>query len=175
MGSTTTAPLTTQHSSPYTRSPSRSPQPRSPPTDTEKADMRQRLLMYPHQQDTDAGQAAYRHQIAQWSATWGGNDIVTHMTPVPLRLGTAAVCSGKCYRCGTHGHKGIQCPVPSGHANCLTQEESRWRVICAYMLGQPSRAQGTQVYLLDTETEMWQEWDRDGQHGDQGNGGGSAA
>ncbi|KAH9971584.1 hypothetical protein BGW80DRAFT_1174495 [Lactifluus volemus] len=89
--------------------------------------MRQRLLTYPHQQDTDAGQAAYRRQIAQWSATRGGNDIVTHTTPVPLRPGTAAVCSGECYRCGTHGHKGIQCPQTTLDITeaPITQEEGR--------------------------------------------------
>jgi hypothetical protein len=90
----------------------------------EKADMRQCLILYPHQPDTDAGQATYRCQLAQWLAIRAANDPVTCTTPVPLRLGTTVVCSRECYRCGTHGHRAALCLIPDGHVNQLTPEES---------------------------------------------------
>jgi hypothetical protein len=164
-----------QRPGPYTTGPATGPQLRAPATDVERADMRQRLQNYPHQADTDAGQTAYGCQMAQWTAGRGGNDLVTRKTPVPLRPGTAAVCSGECYRCGTHAHIAARCPVPQGHANHLSAEESRWRVLCASTLGQVNRATGVQVYLTGIEADTWQGWGDGEQDEEQGNEGGSAA
>ena len=37
---------------------------------------------------------------------------ITDQTPYPLKPGTATICLGECFRCGTHGHSGIDCPIP---------------------------------------------------------------
>jgi hypothetical protein len=174
-GGNTTAAPSPSRPGPYTTSAPRSPQQQAPATEAEKADMRQRLTTFLHQTDTDAGHATYRCQLAQWTAGRNSGDSITRGTPVPLRPGTAAVCTGECYRCGTHGHIGIQCPVPSGSANRLTPEESRWRAICTAVLGQANRLTGIQVHLVDMEMEVWQEWDGGAQHTESGNGEGSTA
>jgi hypothetical protein len=83
----------------------RNRQTRTPAMEAEKAAIQQRLKTYPHQPDTDAGRATYRRQIAQWTANRGTGDTVTDTTPVPLRPGTAAICSSECFKCGTHGHR----------------------------------------------------------------------
>jgi hypothetical protein len=155
----TTMALALRCPGPYTTSAPRNSALQPPAMEVEKVDMRQYLMLYPHQPDTDAGQATYRHQLAQWSAIRAANDPVTHVTLVPLRLGTAAVCSGECYRCGTHGHRVALCLIPDGHTNQLTPEESRWHVICTSVLGQTNRVAGSQVYLVASEMEVWQEWD----------------
>jgi hypothetical protein len=168
-----TTPSNQFRANPYTTSPVRAFQPRAPTTETEKAEIQQRLLTYPHQVNTDAGQAVYQRQLAQWAAGRGSNDIVTRATPVPLRPGTAPVCSGECYRCGTHGHRAGQCPVPDGHGNKLSAEESRWRVVCTGALGQVNRATGNLVYLVGDDAAAWQEWDGGNQQGEAGNEDGS--
>ncbi|KAG0701843.1 hypothetical protein DFH29DRAFT_757317, partial [Suillus ampliporus] len=54
--------------------------------------------------DTAAGQVAYEEQVRQWNSRWGNNSRCTEHTPYPLMPGTAQICSGECFRCGTHGH-----------------------------------------------------------------------
>jgi hypothetical protein len=120
----TTMALALRCPGPYMTSIPANPALRPSAMEAEKADMRQYLTLYPHQPDTDAGQATYRCQLAQWSAIRAANDPVTRTTPVPLGPGTAAVCSGECYRCGTHSHRVALCPIPDGHVNQLTPEES---------------------------------------------------
>ncbi|KIK23313.1 hypothetical protein PISMIDRAFT_69254, partial [Pisolithus microcarpus 441] len=50
------------------------------------------------------GWRAYQTQVMQWGRTHGKNTRVMEGTPFPLKPGTATICSGECYRCGTHGH-----------------------------------------------------------------------
>jgi hypothetical protein len=55
-----TTPSNQFRANPYTTSPVRAFQPRAPTTETEKAEIQQRLLTYPHQVNTDASQAVYQ-------------------------------------------------------------------------------------------------------------------
>ncbi|KAG1845765.1 hypothetical protein C8R48DRAFT_557079, partial [Suillus tomentosus] len=56
------------------------------------------------QPDTATGQAAYEEQLQQWRAKWGNRARCSKHTPFPLTPGTAQICSGECFKCGTHGH-----------------------------------------------------------------------
>ncbi|KAG0695522.1 hypothetical protein DFH29DRAFT_791797, partial [Suillus ampliporus] len=58
------------------------------------------------------GRIAYEEQIRQWFMTHGQNGRVTEFTPFPLRLGSAMVCSGECFKCSAHGHITVMCPAP---------------------------------------------------------------
>ncbi|KIK41122.1 hypothetical protein CY34DRAFT_49195, partial [Suillus luteus UH-Slu-Lm8-n1] len=64
------------------------------------------------QADTPNGQAAYEEQIRQWEMRWGRGARCTEQSPYPLTPGTAQICSGECFRCGAHGHIGLECQVP---------------------------------------------------------------
>jgi hypothetical protein len=110
----------------YVTNPSRTRQPRQQLTDAEKAELQQNLCKYPHQPNTDVGQAAYRRQLAEWIANRGPSNYITHATPIPLKLGTADICTSKCFKCGTHGHQAAWCKLPETHPNRLSREEATW-------------------------------------------------
>ncbi|KAG1853570.1 hypothetical protein C8R48DRAFT_560074, partial [Suillus tomentosus] len=59
--------------------------------------------------DTNAGRAAYLAQMSQWNARWGENTRVTPESGHPVKPGTAAICLGECFSCGTHGHSSKNC------------------------------------------------------------------
>jgi hypothetical protein len=148
---------------------------REPATDAEKAALQQHLRKYPQQPDTDSGRAAYQRQIAQWSASRGATDSITENTPVPLKPGAAAICSGECFRCGTHGHRAVQCQIPDDHPNHLRREESRWRAICGARLG-PINRTATEVFLVfDEQDAEQQEWEAAVTEQDKGKGEGLSA
>ncbi|KIM58952.1 hypothetical protein SCLCIDRAFT_27663 [Scleroderma citrinum Foug A] len=59
---------------------------------------------YEHHPQTAAGQQAHQAQVTQWFAQHGEQTCITESTPYPLMPGTASICSGKCFKCGTHEH-----------------------------------------------------------------------
>ncbi|KDQ57971.1 hypothetical protein JAAARDRAFT_112557, partial [Jaapia argillacea MUCL 33604] len=54
--------------------------------------------------DTEAGLAVYEVQMREWTHQYGQGTCVDHAKLYPLYPGTAGICTGKCYRCTTHGH-----------------------------------------------------------------------
>ncbi|KAG2742821.1 hypothetical protein P692DRAFT_201724556 [Suillus brevipes Sb2] len=118
------------------------------------------------EEPTDTGHAAYEEQLRQWVAKWGEGARCTERTPFPLTPGTAQICSGKCFRCGAHGHIGPACELPPDAQ--LPKSESIWRGLCTRILGTFNRGTAPQVnYMLDEAyiTEI----------AEQGNGSGSLA
>jgi hypothetical protein len=105
-----------------------------PPTQEERDLMRTHVNELVHQPDTQNGQTAYKEQIRQWETKWGRGTRCTEQSPYPLTPGTAQICLGECFRCGTHGHIGPECQVPI--EDQLPKNESIWR-------GQSTRILGT--------------------------------
>jgi hypothetical protein len=147
-GDNSTSAMTTEGKAPYMPNTARAWQPCPPPTEEEKAKVQKNLSKYPQQPDMNAGQATYRWQMAQWTASRGPTDPVTHATLVPHWPGTAMACTGECFKCGMHGHKEAACQVPQGHLNHLSHEEVCWRVICGTMLGPVNRPTAAQVHMV---------------------------
>ena len=172
-GEDQTVPATPGH---YEAQSSRPRPAREPISDADKTALQQQLQKYPQQPDTDGRQAAYQRQIAQWSASRGANDPVTKNTLVPLKPGPTTICSGECFRCGTHGHRAIQCRIPDGHPNCLTREKSRWQAICGARLGPINRTTTMEVLLIFDEQEIAQQgWEIAEDEHDEGKGEGLPA
>jgi hypothetical protein len=135
----------------------------------EKATTQQRLRTYPHQLDMDAGWVMYRRQMAQWMASRGVGDTIMEATLVPLRPGTTATCSSECFKCGTHGHRAMQCILADNHPAHLSKEEACWHAICGSILGLINRGMTTEMHLVfDKQGSMQQEWGMEEQDPDQG-------
>jgi hypothetical protein len=116
----------------------------------------------------------YRQQIAQWTVNRGIGDTVTNTMPVPLRPGTTAICSSKCFKCGTHGHRAVQCVLADNHPARLLREEACWHAICRGTLGPINQGMTTKVHLVfDEQGSMQLEWGAEGQDRDQRKGEGS--
>jgi hypothetical protein len=127
--------------------------------EVEKVAIQQRLKAYPHQPDIEAGQAVYRWQLAQWTAGRNPSDIVTDMTLVPLKLGIAAICNSKCFKCGTHRHRTAWCILADNHLAHLSKEEAHWHMICRSILSPINWGVTTDIHLVfDGQGSMWQEW-----------------
>ncbi|KAG2074663.1 hypothetical protein BDR04DRAFT_1092869 [Suillus decipiens] len=131
----------------YSRQPA-TPQQPMVVTDKLKTTVRQLILMMPHHPDDAIGHAAYAAQLTQWNTKWGESTRVTQETGYPLKPGTAAVASGECFACGTHGHDGQNCPLPLDHAERLTRKESAWREIVSEVLGVYNRATAAPILLV---------------------------
>ena len=112
------------HTTPSIGMPRRNHQPHTPAMKAEKVAIQQRLKAYLHQPDTDAGQVAYRWQLTQWTAGRNLSDIVTDTTPVLLKPGTAAICTSKYFKCGTHGHRAAWCILADNHPAHLSREKA---------------------------------------------------
>jgi hypothetical protein len=59
------------------------------------------------------------------------------------------ICSGECFRCGVHGHRSAECPVPE--ISQLPIQEKIWRSIAARALGNFNQANATQVNIAFEE------------------------
>jgi len=120
-----------------TREPSANPQQTNrqcqPLTQEERDLMRSHINDIVHHPDTTVGRSAYEDQLKQWFAKHGQTGRVTENTQFPLRPGSAMICSGECFRCGVHGHRSAECPVPE--TSQLPFQEKIWRSIAARALG----------------------------------------
>ncbi|KIM61381.1 hypothetical protein SCLCIDRAFT_122037 [Scleroderma citrinum Foug A] len=108
--------------------------PYEPPTEGQKETVRKGLEVYPHQRFDDDGQKTYANQLADWAAKHGAFTRITEDTPYPLKPGTAMICSGECFHCGTHGHSSFKCPTEDHDESRLSRSETAWRALCNRIL-----------------------------------------
>ena len=78
----------------------------------DQAAIRARIAAMPHHLDMLAGKLTHQSQQQAWAMEHGVGAHISELTPYPLHPGTAAVNSGKCYKCGYTGHISAYCPVP---------------------------------------------------------------
>jgi hypothetical protein len=76
-----------------------------PLTPEERDLLRKHVEEMPHHPDSMTGRSAYEEQLKQWFTANGQDGRVTEETPFPLRPGSAMICSGECFQCGTEGTK----------------------------------------------------------------------
>ena len=119
-----------------------------PVTEAQREALRLIIETYEQHPPTTTGRQAHQAQVTQWTAKHGENTRVTDLTPYPLTPGTASICSGECFKCGTHGHSGKQCPMPQGDASRLNNKEAAWRAICNRILGPYNRSRAVEVRLV---------------------------
>src|SRR6267154_1113122 len=117
-----------------------------PPTPEERDAMRARINELTHHPDTPGGQAAYVEQVQQWEMQWGGRTRCSEQTPYPLMPGTAQICSGECFRWGSHGHISPECQIPVDDQ--LPKNESIWRGLSMRTLGTFNRATAPQINII---------------------------
>ncbi|KAG2337902.1 hypothetical protein BDR05DRAFT_894544 [Suillus weaverae] len=149
-----TAPTSQSPQTTYSRQPTMSQQQFVIMEDV-KTIVRQLVNAIPQQPDSPSGKTAYVNQLAQWNAKWGENTHVTHETGYPLKPGTAAISSGECFGCGTHGHNGCNCPLPVDHAERLSHKEAAWRAITSKVLGAFNRTSATPISLVINHTPQY--------------------
>lgn len=136
---------------------------RQPLTQEERDIMRSHVNDIAHHSDTTPGRAAYDEQLKQWFTKYGQTGRVTETTQFPLRPGSAMICSGECFKCGAHGHRSAECPVPE--TSQLPIQERIWRSLAARALGNFNRANAVQIDVaFEEEYAQW----------DQGKGPGSS-
>ena len=140
-------------------------------TETQRATLQANVSVLVHHPNTPEGFAAYRKQLADWAAKWGKDQLVTYQTPFPLTPGTSPVCSNECFKCGKHGHRGIDC-MESSH---IPPKENDWRRLCRREL---RTTKTTPVHWVNDDSDEDMSWlytrgfDR---YGQQGKGEGSSA
>jgi hypothetical protein len=114
--------------------PNAGPRPQPQPNTPElQVRVRASVMAMTQHPDMPEGRLAHKEQQLEWARKHGATTWVTEDMPYPLRPGTMPVCSGECYRCGTLGHRAMECPTPK--ENQLIQKEQAWRSICARVLG----------------------------------------
>ena len=145
--------------------------PRPPATEAEKTTLRASLALYPHQPDTQEGEAAYLDQLRAWRRVNGENS-VSKTTGFPLRPGGAPPGSGECYNCGRTGHRRIDCQATS--TSKIPTLEATFRAICGSILGQPARRMA-QVNYVATSGDDEFAWLNVTSNEHQGNGEGPPA
>jgi hypothetical protein len=117
-------------------------------TDELNASVKCLIATFPHHPDTPAGNIAHAAQIAHWNTKWGENTRVMHKTGYPLKPGTAAICSGECFACRTHGHNSRNCILPQGDTARLERKEAAWRAVSSQVLGTFNRFSATPISLV---------------------------
>ncbi|KAG2125442.1 hypothetical protein DEU56DRAFT_759259 [Suillus clintonianus] len=130
---------------------------RQPLSQEEKDALCSRIAEIPHHPDTPAGFTAYEEQLKQWFTKYGQDGRVNENTQFPLRPGSAMICSGECFKCGSHGHIAGVCPAPT--TSQLSIQEKIWRSIAARELGNFNRGLATQIDLM-FEDEYVHQWEQ---------------
>ncbi|KIO05675.1 hypothetical protein M404DRAFT_25371 [Pisolithus tinctorius Marx 270] len=120
----------------------------APLTDTQKEIICNNVNKLTHHVADPGGWRVYEAQLTAWMQTYGEATRVAEHTLFPLRPGTAAVCSGECYKCRTHGHTSHNCPIPPRDRMHLDPRETAWRVMCNQALGPINRAMVTDIRLV---------------------------
>jgi hypothetical protein len=88
---------------------------------------------------------------------------------VPLKPGAAAICTSKCFKCSTHGHRAAQCILADNHLACLSRKEAHWHMICGSVLGPINKGTTMEVHLVfDGQGGMQQEWGTEEQDSEEG-------
>lgn len=162
----------------------RKPPNRTPPSKDEHRNLNCLLNLLPHHPPTPSGNELYRCQVADWSALHGQDARLSTTNPYPLRPGMAGICSGKCFRCGTHGHRSFECTLPRDMQ--VPRNETARHALCTCTLGTirtPSAVPTTPtainlVYVTDDMGRVHLEEDNtelDEAEFDQGKGEGSPA
>jgi len=119
-----------------------------PVTEVQKNTLRNIINTLEHHLPTAVGHQAHQAQVTQWLTQHGESTHVDETTPYPLTPRTAPICSRECFKCGTHGHSGRQCPVPPGDTSRLSNRESAWCAICNRVLGAYNRGKAVEIRLV---------------------------
>ncbi|KIM54444.1 hypothetical protein SCLCIDRAFT_31061 [Scleroderma citrinum Foug A] len=122
-----------------------------PPTEGQKETVWKGLEMYPHQCLDDDGQKTYANQLTDWATKHGAFTRITEDTPYPLKPGTAMICSGECFHCGTHGHSSFKCPTEDHDESQLSHSETAWRALCNRILRPFNKNNAQNIRLVALE------------------------
>jgi len=125
----------------------------TPPTEEQKETVRRALGAYPQQRPDDEGHKAYLAQLSAWATKYGTVTRISDQTPYPLKPGTAMICSGECFRCGTHRHESRNCPAPEGDAARLSRNETAWQALCNRTLGPFNKDNALSIRLVNLEEQ----------------------
>ncbi|KAF8975407.1 hypothetical protein BDQ17DRAFT_1441526 [Cyathus striatus] len=120
-------------------------------TEHELSILRANLTALPHHPDTPAGHAAHQAQQQEFARQHGTSTFIKFDTPYPLHPGTAGINTGECYKCGTTGHRSLECMS----ATSLHIYEQKWRRYAGFHL-QQARSTPVNIVAVDDYGTVWQ-------------------
>jgi hypothetical protein len=113
--------------------------------------------------------------MTQWMTGRKPGDMIMDTTLMPLKPGAAAICTSKCFKCSTHGHRAAQCVLADNYPACLSREEAHWCMICRSILGLINKGMCMDIHLIfNGQGGMWQEWGMEEQDLEEGKAEGSS-